>query len=110
MRLTLLLERIVCSPRHVQVLTGHGGFAAYLHRFKIKNSPACACDPDIAETVIHNLIDFPRFDSTRYDLECVTGVKIGLDTLPTLMLNVEHRNAFLDFLGDVAKRAGQRNK
>ncbi|GBP96368.1 hypothetical protein EVAR_65698_1 [Eumeta japonica] len=28
-----------------QTLTGHGGFSQYLHRFKLKDSPYCACDP-----------------------------------------------------------------
>ncbi|XP_063834856.1 uncharacterized protein LOC135084043 [Ostrinia nubilalis] len=29
-----------------QILTGHGGFAQYLHRFKCRDNPSCVCDPE----------------------------------------------------------------
>ncbi|CAG4958793.1 unnamed protein product [Parnassius apollo] len=35
-----------------QIFTGHGGFKAYLHKFKVAQSPCCDCDqttPQIAE-------------------------------------------------------------
>ncbi|GBP01739.1 hypothetical protein EVAR_72846_1 [Eumeta japonica] len=38
-----------------QTLTGHGGFSQYLHRFKLKDSPYCACDPAKIQDVLHVL-------------------------------------------------------
>ena len=34
----------------VQVLSGHGPFPAYLHRFKLADSPSCLCGDSLADT------------------------------------------------------------
>ncbi|GBP00885.1 Retrovirus-related Pol polyprotein from type-1 retrotransposable element R1 [Eumeta japonica] len=44
-----------------QTLTGHGGFSQYLHRFKLKDSPYCACDPAKIQDVLHVLEECPMF-------------------------------------------------
>ncbi|XP_046976642.1 uncharacterized protein LOC124542800 [Vanessa cardui] len=36
------------NQTHIQILTEHGGFGEYLHRFGLKDSPGCECDPDIS--------------------------------------------------------------
>ncbi|GBP92213.1 Putative 115 kDa protein in type-1 retrotransposable element R1DM [Eumeta japonica] len=41
-----VLSRFTITPPIAQTLTGHGGFAQYLNRFKLKDSPYCACAPD----------------------------------------------------------------
>ncbi|GBP90259.1 hypothetical protein EVAR_89378_1 [Eumeta japonica] len=41
-----------------QTLTGHGGFSQYLHRFKLKDSPYCACDPAKIQDVLHVLEEY----------------------------------------------------
>ncbi|GBP68051.1 hypothetical protein EVAR_104011_1 [Eumeta japonica] len=48
-----VLSRIQMTPLLAQTLTGHGGFAQYLNRFKLKNSPYCACAPDKVQDVLH---------------------------------------------------------
>ncbi|KOB69002.1 Non-LTR retrotransposon CATS [Operophtera brumata] len=48
------------TPTHIQILTRHGGFASYLHRFKLKDSPSFVCDPNCEETVWHLLRDCPN--------------------------------------------------
>lgn len=53
----------------VQALTGHGGMAEYLHRFKLKDSPGCECDPDVVESVWYIIIDCPRFVTARHELQ-----------------------------------------
>lgn len=47
------------TSTHIQILTGHGGFASYLHRFKLKDSPSCVCYPNCEETVWHLLLIVP---------------------------------------------------
>ncbi|XP_062528221.1 retrovirus-related Pol polyprotein from type-1 retrotransposable element R1 [Bombyx mori] len=44
-----------------QVMTGHGGFSAYLNRFKCKEDPSCICEPEKPETVEHIIIEYPVF-------------------------------------------------
>ncbi|GBP74830.1 hypothetical protein EVAR_55100_1 [Eumeta japonica] len=38
-----VLRKIEMTSQIALTLTGHGGFAQYLHRFKLKDSPYCAC-------------------------------------------------------------------
>ncbi|KAJ8706788.1 hypothetical protein PYW07_012866 [Mythimna separata] len=58
-----ILRDTVLTPAHTQILTGHGGFAAYLHRFHLKNSPSCVCDQSCEETVWHLLFECPSMKS-----------------------------------------------
>lgn len=105
-----VVKKTRLSPVHVQVLTGQGGFAEYLHRFKIKSSPACACDPDTDETVTHLLIHCPRFGSSRFDLETKMGIQLDLDTLPKLLADNNTRQRLLDYMEQIAIIAAKRNK
>ncbi|GBP85096.1 hypothetical protein EVAR_51215_1 [Eumeta japonica] len=57
-----------------QTLTGHGGFSQYLHRFKLKDSPYCACDPAKIQDVLHVLEECPMFLRERVALETEIGV------------------------------------
>ncbi|XP_046965842.1 uncharacterized protein LOC124534176 [Vanessa cardui] len=56
-----LVRKSVLTPVDTQILTGYGGFTAYLHRFKIKDSPSCVCDPECEETILHIILECPRF-------------------------------------------------
>lgn len=47
-----------------QLLTGHGGFKAYLHRFRLADSPHCICDGETGETLEHIPFECPRFSSS----------------------------------------------
>jgi hypothetical protein len=52
-----------------QMLTGHGGFAQYLNRFKCRASPSCICDPECVETVPYILIECTANERERYECE-----------------------------------------
>lgn len=50
-----------------QLLTGHGGFRAYLYRFRRAESPLCPeCEVD--EDAEHVIVDCPRFQGERGEL------------------------------------------
>ncbi|KAJ2946800.1 hypothetical protein O0L34_g12863 [Tuta absoluta] len=104
-----IIRKINLTPLLVQVLTGHGGFAQYLHKFKIKDSPACTCDPAKEESVIHLIVECPQFGTERHDLEQRINNKIDKDTLWE-MLAGKYRNQFIDFCTKVTKYAIKRNK
>ncbi|KAJ8721154.1 hypothetical protein PYW07_001929 [Mythimna separata] len=63
-----ILRDTVLTPAHTQILTGHGGFAAYLHRFHLKNSPSCVCDQSCEETVWHLLFECPSSDEVKFSM------------------------------------------
>ncbi|CAK1553846.1 unnamed protein product [Leptosia nina] len=42
-----IMKRVGLDGETAQVLMGHGGLAAYLHRFKRKDSPVCACGDEV---------------------------------------------------------------
>ncbi|KAF9416571.1 hypothetical protein HW555_006146 [Spodoptera exigua] len=93
-----------------QVLTGHGGFAAYLHKFKLKDSAACVCDPEVPETIQHLLLECPRHDRDRYDLEVSTGIKLNEITVAELMANKGSRPYLKRNCLKIAKIAIDRNR
>ncbi|XP_060809452.1 uncharacterized protein LOC132901769 [Amyelois transitella] len=95
---------------HVQILTGHGGFGEYLHRFKLKDSPGCECDPNVSESVWHIILDCPRFQTARYNLECVCNQKLGREVLSDLLHNKSTKDHFLKYIEEVAAIATKRNK
>ncbi|GBP48446.1 hypothetical protein EVAR_32848_1 [Eumeta japonica] len=55
---------------------GHGGFAQYLHRLKLKNAPHCACAPENAQDLLRVLKECPIFLKERAKTEAGTGVEI----------------------------------
>ena len=60
-----------CSPI-TQVLTGHGNFMQYLHRFKIKDSPYCTTCNTV-DDVPHRLFSCQRFTAERQAFSLVLG-------------------------------------
>ncbi|KAJ0178430.1 hypothetical protein K1T71_006253 [Dendrolimus kikuchii] len=85
----------------VQILTGHGAMAEYLHRFKLKSSPECECDPNVNESVWHIVLECPRFSAKRMDCESQIGEPLTKDSLHTILANTEarpHLLAFFDHL------------
>ena len=104
------LRDAVLTPVHVQVLTGHGGFSAYLHRFHLKDSPSCVCDPSCDETVWHLLLECPRFCQDRMELEQTIEIQLSQSTLHTIMGRPATRKPFLAFASKVASVAARANK
>ncbi|KOB67904.1 Non-LTR retrotransposon CATS [Operophtera brumata] len=98
------------TPTHIQILTGHGGFAAYLHRFKLKDSPSCVCDPCCEETVWHLLFECPRFGLHRMELEFQIQQSLEQPALPEILKNRKSRGFFLLFAERVVRVTAARNK
>lgn len=69
-----------------QFLSGHGGFAKYLHRFQIKDSAECPACPDIEETPEHVIFECKRFDQIRADMAMLSGDRFTPDGLVDVML------------------------
>lgn len=97
------------TPLQIQILTGHGGFGEYLHRFKLRSNPGCECDPNISESVWHIILDCPRFSLARHDLECEIQMELAKDKLPDLLDGVATRTRLLEYLERIASTATKRN-
>jgi hypothetical protein len=69
-----------------QILTGHGCFRAYLHRFKHDDSPYCSLCPREQEDVEHVLFKCPRFDGERRILNARLGEVCTIGNMVQLML------------------------
>ncbi|CAH2218230.1 jg18389 [Pararge aegeria aegeria] len=105
-----IIRKIQPTSTAVQILTGHGGFGFYLHKFKCKDSPSCKCDPNANEDIIHLLTDCPRFGRERQDLEIEIGIKVTPENLKEIMKNVEKRQSFLEFGVTIAEKIIKENK
>jgi ribonuclease HI len=92
-----------------QLMTGHGGFSAYLHRFKCKDNPSCLCEPDKEETVPHVLFECPVFDRIRFDVEQDLGEKIVAESICKLMIG-RNRDKLLKYCLEIVKKVVNRNK
>lgn len=69
-----------------QMLSGHGCFRAYLHRFKHDDFPECPSCPGVAEDAEHVFFVCPRFTMLRNDLETILEQSITPETLVNAML------------------------
>lgn len=103
------VRKIKLTPRHVQAFTGHGGMAEYLHRFKLKDSPGCECDPDTSESNWHILLECPRFALARMDLEFQLNTKLEKSCLNEIIAKNDERPFFLEFVENCIRVASNRN-
>lgn len=93
----------------MQILTGHGGIASYLYKYKFKATQGCECDPNIEKTVWHIILDCPRLSSVRLDLETLINIKLERGHLATIMADNLRRPIFLEYLLDIFSIAMHRN-
>ena len=70
-----------------QMLSGHGCFREYLHRFKHEDSPECPSCPGVKEDAEHVFFTCPRFNSPRSTWETAVDQKIQLESLIEAMLS-----------------------
>lgn len=105
-----LLKHLSLTPTLVQILTGHGGFSQYLHRFKCKSSPECVCDSNKEESILHLLLECPKYETRRFNLEMETICKLNKSPLHELLACKKNRNKFIDFCTNIAKEVIIRNK
>ncbi|KAL7725638.1 hypothetical protein ACLKA6_005697 [Drosophila palustris] len=72
------------------LLSGHGCFRSYLHRFGHESDPYCLwCYPEEEETAEHILLTCRRFSSERDELEATIGAQLTADTMISCMLEKE---------------------
>ncbi|GBP60414.1 Retrovirus-related Pol polyprotein from type-1 retrotransposable element R1 3 [Eumeta japonica] len=93
-----VLQKIEMTSQMAQTLTGYGGFAQYLHRFKLMDSPHCACDPAKIQDVLHVLEECPMFLREHVALEAEIGVIVGRRNFSTIMDHDKIREKFIGFL------------
>ncbi|GBP32826.1 hypothetical protein EVAR_19678_1 [Eumeta japonica] len=92
-----VLRQMVMTSQMAEIFTEHGECAKYLHRFKLKNSPYCACDPSKIQDVLYVLEEYPTFFWERVALEAEIDVIVGRRVLPMLMNDDKPRQTFLKF-------------
>ncbi|XP_063823084.1 uncharacterized protein LOC135073021 [Ostrinia nubilalis] len=98
-------------PTHLQtqILTGHGGFGEYLHRFGLRDKPGCECDETESESVWHVLFDCPRFQTDRYNLTMNIHLELNKTNLHKILESKTDRVRLLNFIQRVARIASTRN-
>lgn len=104
-----LVRSTKLTPAQVQALTGHGGIAEYLHRFKLKESAGCECDPTISESVWHIILDCPRFLAARTNLEHQIDANLVHSELSSILADKSKRPHFLGYMDAIFCRAAERN-
>ncbi|XP_063540783.1 uncharacterized protein LOC134749694 [Cydia strobilella] len=57
------VRKIEFTNPMTQLMTGHGGFSEYLHRFKCKENPSCICEPGKPESIPHLIAECPQFST-----------------------------------------------
>ncbi|GBP90788.1 Putative 115 kDa protein in type-1 retrotransposable element R1DM [Eumeta japonica] len=102
-----VLSRVSTTPLLAQTLTGHGGFAQYLHRFKLASSPYCACAPDKTQDLLHVLEECPIFLKERAETEVGIGVQILRENFPDL-LNDDEKRKCSSLSARVVRRVGRK--
>ncbi|KAL0821383.1 hypothetical protein ABMA28_005969 [Loxostege sticticalis] len=105
-----LVKKLKPTGLLTQILTGHGGFSQYLHRFKCGESPSCECDPAVEQTVPHLLIDCPVYDKLRFDFQQSTNESIKIDKLNDLICNKNTREMFVSYCEQICKHIISKNK
>ncbi|GBP96827.1 Putative 115 kDa protein in type-1 retrotransposable element R1DM [Eumeta japonica] len=93
-----------------QTFTGHGGFAQYLFRFKLRDSPHCACDPVKIQDVLHVLEDCDMFFRERAALEAEIGVAVSRRHFPEILDDARKKKKFFKYCTVVTERCNKINK
>ncbi|GBP14791.1 hypothetical protein EVAR_75387_1 [Eumeta japonica] len=105
-----ILGKIEMTSQLAQTLMGHGGFARYLYRFKLQNSPYCACDPAKIQALLHVLEDCDMFHRERVALEAEIDARITRQNFPEIMEEIVRRGKFLKFCSMVIERSNKQNR
>ncbi|KAL0809899.1 hypothetical protein ABMA28_011376 [Loxostege sticticalis] len=105
-----LIKKIKPAGLLTQILTGHGGFSQYLHRFKCGESPSCDCDPAMEQTVPHLLVHCPVYDKLRFEFEQETNEKIKVNNFSELISNKITRDKFILYCEKICKHVVSKNK
>ena len=105
-----ILKKMDMNNITAQTLTGHGGFRAYLHKFKLIDDPTCNCDSTTPQTLEHIILECPKFERQRYDCEYRININIEKDKIPTIMMDDESRKIFMEFTRRCVVTCNRENK
>ena len=93
-----------------QVLSGHGLFGAYLHRFRLSDSEECMFCNEV-DTPQHTLFECRQHTNERTALEEELGRNIGVDNMVDLMLTWEDNwNRINGYLGRIINTKWERKR
>jgi hypothetical protein len=94
--------KIKITPTHklTTMLTGHGNVNAYLHRFKISNSPTCPCG-DTDQTIDHLLYECDLLTTQTHILRSrITKSENWPTSKHTLI--TKYYKAFISFINHIS--------
>ena len=94
-----LKKKIKLSPKFTAMVTAHGKTKAYLHRFKIIQSPECVCANGV-QTVDHLIFDCPKLDKERGKLIAYTAKEEGWPVRKSDLVN-KYLNQFKQFINSI---------
>lgn len=101
------------SYRLTQLLTGHGSFQQYLHRFGITDSPICLhCPLGEDDTAYHTIFICPAWQTERSQLSSVIGPVNTTEPVARMIVNRTCWNAVATFAEAVlvSKEAAARDR
>ncbi|XP_059049813.1 uncharacterized protein LOC131844848 [Achroia grisella] len=104
-----VVGKITADKYITQLFTGHGGFRAYLHRFRCRENPSCPCDQHTPETLLHIMSQCPRFGRKRMDLEIELGIEIKTENYKEIIKHKEHREKFLKYATEIINKVSNIN-
>lgn len=88
-----------------QLLTGHGCFRYYLHRFQLDNEAICTTCPSYIEDAEHIITMCPRFTAERETLAKILGEAVSPENIVGSMLKSDSNwRAVASFAATVLKR------
>lgn len=105
-----IIKKMKLTPDWVQALTGHGGFAAYLHKFKRKDDPKCDCAVGADQTIQHLIFECMIYCKERNELENELGREVNESTLCEIMKDKKERKALEKFVLPIVKKTKLKNK
>lgn len=105
-----IIRKLTPNGRLTQLMTGHGGFSEYLHRFKCKENPSCICEPGTIETVQHILLECPVHGIARYNLEQSLGIKLTTENICEIIRDDLSRDIFIEYCMGIVNKVIDRNK
>jgi len=85
-----MTRKFVNTDFHLtQLLTGHGCFGQYLHRFRKLDDPKCVDCGEATDNTEHAFFQCDRWWRLRRELEVIIGRSLDLDTMVQAMLESE---------------------
>ncbi|XP_045772149.1 uncharacterized protein LOC123872063 [Maniola jurtina] len=105
-----IVKKLKMNNQLAQLLTGHGGFGEYLHKYKLKDNPFCNCDGVSPESVVHVICKCPKFAYDRAKVELMMGYDVLEENFRNIIANSKCREIFLKFALKIIRSVNKNNK